>query len=324
MPHIVRMCYTSVCYHHIFLDVCLHAQSQLRQIPLFQQCKDEWKQITKVKYPWDKNEETPMLTGIPPHVTLLSELKNLSDNMVSFKSEFRVALIEELDSRNVGGDSYHAQQIMQSLEDTRKHISDVLAGNNIDRNAERNRNVRTRGNIGGRGINIRRAQSNSGPGWHVYGGAFHMLPQGWRIPLMTLLQFIMMWLTGDQENGVPPLRNVTVYHWRNHATQHRRVWSDMQFLMKHVERAAREKGVWKENSHEWTTQDTLKLYEDVDSKFKYPGTAGSRRNRFNEFSWRTIVNLVRNHKGKLVGEVQSDSDSSDEEQQQEQEEYQEV
>lgn len=46
--------------------------------------------------------------------------------MVSFRQGFRSALVEELDARNVGGDSFHAQEIMKYLEETRKHISEVI------------------------------------------------------------------------------------------------------------------------------------------------------------------------------------------------------
>ena len=139
---------------------------------------------------------------------------------------------------------------MKSLGDTRKHFSDVITNQGAGVAQQSNIGNRSRGIVGGRGQNIQQTQSN-GPGWHVYGGAFHMLPELWRIPSMTFLQFITMWLTGDQENGVPPLCSVTVYHWRNHATQYRHVRSDMQYLMRHVERAARDKRVWIENRHEW-------------------------------------------------------------------------
>ena len=76
---------------------------------------------------------------------------------------------------------------------------------------QRNQGNITRGTVGGKGANICRGQY-IGPGWHVYGGAFHMLSEGWRIPSMTFVQLISMWLAGDQENGVPSLRHVTVYH----------------------------------------------------------------------------------------------------------------
>ena len=36
--------------------------------------------------------------------------------------EFRVALCDELDSSSLGGDRFHAEQIMKSLDDTMKHI----------------------------------------------------------------------------------------------------------------------------------------------------------------------------------------------------------
>lgn len=67
-----------------------------------------------------------------------------------------------------------------------------------------------RGTIGGRAVSICRTQN--GPGWHVYSNALHMLPHRFKIPSMFFVQFVVMWLTGDQEKGAPPLRNVTVYH----------------------------------------------------------------------------------------------------------------
>ena len=72
--------------------------------------------------------------------------------------------------------------------------------------------------------------------------------------------------------------------------------------MRHVERAARDKRVWIENPHKWTTNDTIVVYKEVRAKFNYPSSSGRARSRFSEFSWQTIVNFVRNHKGKLVGE----------------------
>ena len=93
-------------------------------------------------------EKTPKLTGIPPHVTLLSELKCLSDHMVSFKQEFRTALVEELDARHFGGDNYHADQILKSLEETRKHISDVITNRGAEVSQQINISNGTRGTVG--------------------------------------------------------------------------------------------------------------------------------------------------------------------------------
>ena len=294
MYKIVLNCYASICYHFEFLSETLHARNRIRQAPLFQQCKDTWIDIAVVKYPWDATVETPKLTGIPPHVVLLAELKNLSRQMSKFKDDFRGVLVEELDARHLGGNSYHAQNIMRELETTRNQIISLIQGGvqgNVAQ-VEVNRPVVNRPN---------RPQHQSG--WHVYGGAFHMLPQGWRVPSMTFVQMISMWLSGDKENGVPPLHKVNCYHWKGHATQYRRVSSDMKYLMSHVKREATSKNVWWGDDHEWTTGQTLIMYENVFQRFCYPSKAGVRRQRFDEFSWRTVVNLVRNHKGQLVGDI---------------------
>ena len=38
---LIMSCYASVCFHYAFIDTNLHDRSRIRQIPLFQQCKDE-------------------------------------------------------------------------------------------------------------------------------------------------------------------------------------------------------------------------------------------------------------------------------------------
>jgi len=299
MYKILIQCYASICYHFEFLGEHLPERSRLRQSPLFQQCKATWIQIAVVKYPWDATDETPKLTGIPPHVALLAKLENLSRQMAKFKEEFRGVLVEELDSRHLGGDSYHAQKILSELETTRNQILNLISGGGTPNEEPQV----SRPQI----ISPNRAQTQSG--WHVYGGAFHMLPEGWRVPSMTFVQFISMWLTGDKENGVPPLYKVTIHHLKEHATQPRRVRSDFQYIMSHVARIGTSRNVWYGyNNHEWTTGQTLILYEHIYHKFCYPHK-GKKRERFDEFSWRTVVNLVRNHKGQLVGEEDDDESS---------------
>ena len=81
--------------------------------------------------------------------------------------------------------------------------------------------------------------------------------------------------------------------------------------MSHVERVAISRNVWYGYDHDWTTGQTLILYEHVFHKFCYPHK-GKRRQRFDEFSWRTMVNLVRNHKGQLVGDPDPDESSEPE------------
>ena len=291
---LLTSCYASICYHYEHLDNTLHSRSRVRQSPLYQQCKDEWKAIAVVDYPWSAKAKTPSLTGIPPHIILLSKLQTISENIETFKTDFKEVLVSELDAREIGSNNFAAQRVIDELTTTRNQIRDMIRDQGRSPTIEP-----TRGTTGGRGTTIVRPQ---GPGWHVYGGGFHMLPKDWRIPSMTFVQFILMWLCGDPDNGVPPLSKVTTYHWKDHATQHRRVAADMKYIMGHVKRSAESRNTWNTPSHNWTVGETLRAYESVKALFMYKGRNGTARSRFEEFSWRTVVNLVRNHKGKLIGE----------------------
>ena len=108
-----------------------------------------------------------------------------------------------------------------------------------------------------------------GPGWHLYSGGFHMLPEYWQILSMTFIQFITIWLSGDPDNGVPPLSEIGTYQWKGHALQHRQVCKDMKFLMKHVRRITIGMGKWKDLAHQWRAEETLVLYGFIVNFFMF-------------------------------------------------------
>ena len=72
--------------------------------------------------------------------------------------------------------------------------------------------------------------------------------------------------------------------------------------MKHVRRITIDMDKWKDPAHQWLAEETLVLYGFITQFFMFRSRNGSIRSRFNDFSWRTIVNLVQNYKGALVGE----------------------
>ena len=83
--------------------------------------------------------------------------------------------------------------------------------------------------------------------------------------------------------------------------QHSRVSADIKYIMGHIKISVESSNTWNAPSHEWTVQETLRTYESVKVLFIYKGQNGTTRLRFREFSWCTVANLVRNHKGKLIG-----------------------
>ena len=87
----------------------------------------------------------------------------------------------------------------------------------------------------------------------------------------------------------------------------------MKYLMRHVKRVAQPRNAWRSQLGEWITYETLALYESVKALCMFKGRNGALRTRFQEFSWRTIVNPVCNHKGILGGEEPLPSEESNEE-----------
>ncbi len=64
-----------------------------------------------LKYPWDKSDDTPKLTGIPPDALILAEFRGLKKKLDEMKeslaSGFEDTLKRELDDREVGGAAYN-------------------------------------------------------------------------------------------------------------------------------------------------------------------------------------------------------------------------
>ena len=83
---------------------------------LFQQCKDSWKEIAVINYPWSTKTNIPNLTGIPPHVVLMSKLHKISNIIKNFKNDFRDILKSELDDQNIGSNIFAAQRIIGEIE----------------------------------------------------------------------------------------------------------------------------------------------------------------------------------------------------------------
>ena len=53
-------------------------------------------ELVQTAFPWDATEDTPSITGIPPHTTLLAEIENLrlfiTDLKVMLKKDIKIIL----------------------------------------------------------------------------------------------------------------------------------------------------------------------------------------------------------------------------------------
>ena len=105
----ISMLYGSSSYHYDYLKSKLHAKSSLYACFLFTDAPQVLKLIVRVSYPWDKDVNSPVLTRMPPHILVLSQLDTLTRLQSKIADEVIVRTKEKLGNRDIRG-GHHASQ----------------------------------------------------------------------------------------------------------------------------------------------------------------------------------------------------------------------
>ena len=162
-------------YHYDYLKSNLHAKSSLNACFIFTDVPQVLKEIVRVSYPWDKDINSPVLTGIPPHILVLAQLDNLTRSQLKIADEVVVRMKEELDNRDIVG-GYHASQLIKEMNLSHsKIINSISEVNAIALSAHSSPAC----------MENKRGDEKLGA-YHCYGGKFHRLPKGWVFPQLKL------------------------------------------------------------------------------------------------------------------------------------------
>lgn len=248
----------------------------------------------RVRYPWDiatVDDPAPIGTGIPPHVAILQELRTIGEVSNRFIADFSARVHTILDERAVEVGGMSAQALALAIRDGTRDIRDQMEA------------IRVRGGVAlggappGQGGPVVPPQAMHRWQLHLYGGAFHILPQEWRFPSCTPLQVWIQWLLGDTVNEVPPLKmlsGVDVAHLdalplpagTTRRRQARKILCDLRFLMNTVERMLRLNGNWTE---EHTLESTNRMFQTVAHHFVLEGDAARHIRRGEHLKWQTFI-----------------------------------
>ena len=88
---------STLCFHLSFLKEAIHDSTLLRVSPLFRNIPEESRNVSVVKHPWDKTEDTPQFSGILSHVLHLAENGALGNKIISLRANLKND-IEVIDS----------------------------------------------------------------------------------------------------------------------------------------------------------------------------------------------------------------------------------
>jgi len=81
--------------------LCIVTRS-FRSSAFFRDIPPEIKALAKTALPWNRSEYTPRISGVPPHVLLLAEFKDLKVKFANLREQIRDDMVQVLQ----GNDSF--------------------------------------------------------------------------------------------------------------------------------------------------------------------------------------------------------------------------
>ena len=114
---IFQYLFASLCFHAKFLHRQVHKRNKLQASPFFTAIPQFMMDCVTVRYPWDSTDRTPMLTGIPPHISILAQLESVKKELKKNKEEILSGITKELDDCRIGLNSYfESQEVITKME----------------------------------------------------------------------------------------------------------------------------------------------------------------------------------------------------------------
>ena len=136
------------------------------------------------------------------------------------------------------------------------------------------------------------------------GGIISLLLKDYKIPSMTLPNFIRMWYCSDKPKNVPPYK-IFRHAFLAGLQSYEQKITNTKKLIWHVERATCDLLLQPELiKRRWTVKDTLVLYHAIKPYFRFEVILSAKRQwRFETILSKIYYNVLCKRKEMLVGEV---------------------
>jgi hypothetical protein len=285
MALLAKMYLASICYHHDWFVQQADVTNPFLASLCFNNISPPLRQLAVVKYPWSKTAQTPSFTGIPPHVTMLTMLKKVSDSQDAMPKEVVGDVIKELDDRGTLG-GFNENRMRGMITEMTERLSNEISSTTTNNNNQETNEEALRPNE-----DEADPDGNERRGHRVfhYNGAMHYLPQSFEFPRgMNLKAMMSLFLVGMPEQQVPPLRILNGSFDVMHLKRGKQQLADMRFLMKTVETEAKavDPTLWVRRSlgEQWDIEKVNNVYYAV-----WRTLDVKKQRRFHSISWSTIV-----------------------------------
>jgi hypothetical protein len=227
-------------------------------------------------------------TGIPPHVTLLSDMKNIADQLeknLEKQSENVQRIIEgvmkELEARAVGLGTVTQSGLKESL----MHCLEEAGVMRVVRQMETPSSSTLVRELAQPNSSLRAYTQ------YMWGGKFHSFPEGFCLPKCSILEAWRLWCLGDERLNYPPFRSLRPDDFS--LKNARKRLSDYKFVMNKLEQKAAELQLSTEAS---TEEEILAVFESCRGAISVtPETLTGKRRRTGQLTWLTVVDFLRSN-----------------------------
>ncbi|ETP04499.1 hypothetical protein F441_18742 [Phytophthora nicotianae CJ01A1] len=284
LEFVAEYCLASLVYHYTYLKATLSREHQLFETPLFQDTDLQHQLLNRVKTGDGSGQSRIRPTGIPPHVSLLCEMKWLKQSLVNALSEIestRVATVKdivgELEARAIGAGTVTYDglndAIRSCLQETGVHDLVQRLANPVQQTQDT-------------------TKDNERMLTHFWGGRFRRVPAGFHVPDCSIRQAWILWRCGNEAKRWPPFRLLDGRDVPDRKQQRR--LSDLRFVMKKLEHDATSKNLLQDCR---SIEDATNMYlACVDSVAAESTAERSRKRRRGQLSWSTVGKLFRQAK----------------------------
>jgi len=182
----------SLICHRAILEQILPADHRFRSTAFFRNEFSSIQSVAKYGLPWSDGFRYIAVTGLPPHVMLLSQMEELQGTYQRVSDGMLSRIVAELDNRTMGGvmsESRFRDLINEALQGVREEVSQIRGAQEepCERGEEENY-----------------AQFRS----QVYftAGKWRRVPEGWQFPSVPCAAMWLSWMCPDVTRKISPMR----------------------------------------------------------------------------------------------------------------------
>jgi hypothetical protein len=275
-------CLASLVYHSGYLLDNLPSTHPVFQSVVFRSSTllDELKPLVKCTLAHEGS--TVKGTGIPPHISMLTQLKQMKD-----------ALEQNLQQQN--------ENVLQIIDGIMKKLEEKAVGlNQVTQDCLKDTLMKCLEEAGVMRIvqNIKEPTTGTANAtaqqtrqiWplHLWGGQHHRFPEDFLFPKCSVLDAWRLWCVGTDKH--PPLRSLTPQELSTSNKQKR--LSDMKWLMLKIEDNAKQLGITLPCQSE---EEAISLFERCCSAVELPKTTKTGlKCRRGQVTWLSAVDILRN------------------------------